>query len=356
MRGVSKSKLVWACAAVIAASIALPASADDDVIEFDGKSVRSFHGLTPTGPRRFKTDGEAQIVVDRIVTYVPMRHGVKAFVTDDVTEVPNAEARIDKNGKRVIGFNRAFMQGLKKGVANEWPLVGIAAHEIGHHAGNHNFLPMDNCKLNNEVELEADFYAGFALGKMLVKLDDATSALHQLPKDADCEHPGRLERIAVAKEGWQKATGVTIAGAEKVANLEKAVTFEKAAAASVSRVRAAASIDTGSRFKLRKNRDVHGHDIEKSPGVSFDQCAQKCERNAKCKGFSFDRWNGWCFLKDAMPGSVLDPASVIAVKAGVEFPNVSTVPFEMHRLRRKRFGDKPASTAPAETYELCQKQ
>lgn len=206
------------------------------------------------------------------------------------------------------------------------------------------------CKVNNEVELEADFYSGFALGKMQVSMDDAISALRQLPASASCTHPGRLERIGVLKNGWQQATAVVVAKAEDVAPIAAA------AKESVSNVRAAAQIDVGSRFKFRKNRDVHGHDIERSPGVSFDECAQKCEKNAKCKGFSFDRWNGWCFLKDAMPGSLIDPASIIGVKAKVDFPLVSKSMFDVHRLRGKRFNDKPNATTQTPTYEACQRQ
>lgn len=136
-----------AIAALGAAALSISASwvqAQETIIEFDGSTARSFHGLVPTGPRRFISDGEAQTVVDKIVYFVPLRHKVIAFVTDDTRDVPNAEARIDAAGKRVIGFNSAFMQGLKKGADdNEWALVAIAAHELGHHAGNHN-LPSDH--------------------------------------------------------------------------------------------------------------------------------------------------------------------------------------------------------------------
>lgn len=339
----------WLAALVLSSGVSAwsSASAQTVVIEFDTATSRNFHGVAPKGPRRFTSNGEAQSVVDRVLRYVPMRHKVTAFVTDDAGDVPNAEARVDKAGLRVIGFNQAFMQQIKAQSGSEWSLISIAAHEIGHHAGNHNFLP-ETCKVNNEVELEADFYAGFALGKMLVKLDDATSALRLLPSEGGCTHPGRLERIAVLKEGWQQATADLITASGGAAPIEEAAT------ASASSVRAASKSSAGSRFKYRRNRDVHGHDIEQSPGVSFDQCALRCEQNDKCKGFSFDRWNGWCFLKDAMPGSVVDAASIIGIKSELDFPLVSKTPVATYRLRGKRFDDKPMSTATADTYKQCE--
>jgi hypothetical protein len=346
---------------LIATATSVRAQEKEIVIEFSGGTVRNFHGDLPAHTRRYRTNSDAQMVVDRITFYVPIMHEVLAFVTDDTNDVPNAEARLDTQRRRVIGFNRAFMSGLKAAAGgNEWALVSIAAHELGHHAGSHIFLPSD-CKLDPMLELEADFFSGFALGKMGVKLDDALSALRILPDGTGCTHPARPQRISVLREGWQKATappptspsaGISRTPASKGT---VAAPLKKEAAKSVAKVRAAAQISVGSRFRLRKNRDVYGHDITRTPGVSLDQCAKECEANAKCKGFGFDRWNGWCFLKDSMPGSVLDPASIIGVKANVEFPLVSKVLPNMYRLRGKRFEDKPDESGKTATYEECER-
>ena len=302
----------------------------------DGTTTRAFHAFTSTGPRRFETSEEAQTVVDRIVRFVPLMHSLKAFVTDDAVDVPNAEARIGADDQRIIGFNRAFMRQIGDQAGNYWALVGIAAHEIGHHAGRHTFLPFDNCKLNNELELEADDFAGFALGKMDVKLDDAASTLRALPAPRSCTHPGREQRILVLSRGWTQAS--TDAAPE--ARAAGATAPKKAIA----------------NFRIRRNRDVYGSDLAKLPGLSQDGCAERCLKTDQCRGFSFDRWNGWCFLKSAMTASVLEPSSVIAVRTGDSFPAVAQTAFEMKRLRRKKFNDPPISTAPAASYEACEDQ
>lgn len=310
----------------------------------EGSSSRAFHAFTSTGPRRFESDSEAQGVVDKIVRFVPSRNAIKAFVTDDPATVPNAEARMSADKQHIVSFNRAFMREIQAKAGNYWSLFGIAAHEIGHHVGNHTFLPMDNCKLNNEVELEADYYAGFALGKMDVKRDDAVSTLRTLPANSSCSHPGRAERILVLVQGWTQAS----AGSAPQ-------TSPAAAAAAVTATTSPAKTAPDA-FKIRLNRDVFGHDIDKASGLTQDGCAARCEKNAKCKGFSFDRWNGWCFLKDAMTNSQLDPAAVIAVRAADPFPSVATTPFDIYRLRRKKFNDQAFSSTPAASYEACQAQ
>lgn len=449
-----------------AASVAEPALAE-------GTVSRSFHAMTPTGVRRFESSVEAQDIVNRVVQYLPLWEPVEAFVTDDPADVPNAEARITAGNKRTIGFNRSFMRNVQTEAGNYWALIGVASHEIGHHVGNHNFLPTD-CNTNNKLELEADFHAGFALGKMGVKLDEATSTLRTFPIGGGCSHPSRDKRILVLGQGWRQATGVMLvaavsdlppvagdqpamqrtavqptdqtapqptpqttalpearpadqpaaqpaapaqtrataapataappaaetaqtprvtASAESApaaaapstttaaaklpplpappipppaaagpgAIVPKAVkvataatSTAQAAVAAVAKAletrRATTALD---QFKTRKNRDVYGNDLEKFPGLSRNDCAAKCLGNQKCKGFSFEVWNGWCFLKDDMTTSVLDPASLIAVRNGKPFPNVATGPAELFRLRGKKFVDEPISTQTVANYEGC---
>lgn len=344
--------MVLACLACVDG--ALPGSvafADDKVIEFPAGAPRAFHALGAGGPRRFEADNEAQSVVDEIVQHVPMWQPVRAFVTDDPLDVPNAEARLAPDGGRVVGFNKSFMRNIREKAGNYWALVGIAAHEVGHHAGRHTAFGMSDCKLNNELELEADYYAGFALGKMQVKYDEATSTLKTLPDKGSCSHPPRESRILILGQGWKKASGVQEVAARSPS--------EPAAEAAPSRsvIKAAVRADEGgsatSRFKFRFNRDVYANDIAQFAGISRDECAAKCLGEKACKGFSFDIWNSWCFLKDDMPASVLDPASVIAVRSGQPFPNVVTDPAEMHRLRKKKFDDEPSETSKTVTYDAC---
>jgi hypothetical protein len=333
----------------------------------DGTATRSFHGLTSTGPRRFESNSEAQEAVNKVLSVLPSPHQIEAFVSDDPADVPNAEARIDPTGKRIIGFNRAFMRFLAAQAGNYWSLMGIAAHEIGHHVGNHNFLPTD-CQTNNRLELEADFHAGFALGKLSVKLDEATSTMRTSPVVGGCSHPGREQRVLVMGQGWRQATGtVVVAGTPSATaapteatrsvtpvapNVSRApdLTAKAAATRAVDERKEKTALDS---FKIKRNRDVYGFDIAKLPGLSRNTCAESCLKTPKCKGFSFDVWNGWCFLKDDMPASVLDPASVIAVRTDKPFPNLAAGPSEIYRLRRKKFVDRPLSSAPMASYEAC---
>lgn len=353
----------------------------------DGSARRSFHGLTSTGPRRFESDEEAQTIVDRIARFLPVWNQVRAYVTDDPNTVANAEANMDASGNPIIGFNRVYMRDLKAQAGNYWALVGIAAHEVGHHTGNHITMSQDNCKLNNDIELQADFYAGFALAKMGVKRDDAISTMRSMPQSATCSHPPREQRVVVIDRGWTQGGSAQVAGLSGTAPLGPSggaaatrgavpatppaqpdpsgqpaatpttATTEAAKTASAAAQAIAKAPKTAlENFKIRRNRDVYGHDLEKLPGVTENGCAERCLRHGRCKGFSYDRWNGWCFLKDDMPASLLDPSSFIAVRTSASFPAVASTADEMHRLRRKKFTDRAFATTRNGNYDACYTQ
>lgn len=337
--------LVLAGALIVALATVLstdrPFAQTKEVFYLDESKSRAFHTLGKPQLRRFESNAEAQEIVDLVVRFVPMPYPIKAFVTDDPHNVPNAVARFSPAGERIIGFNRTFMQQVLKESATYWSMVGIAAHEVGHHAQRHSLdLDFDNCKKNNLYELEADFWAGFALAKLGVKQQDATETLRALPPGGTCDHPPYNARAQKLTQGWSQAQTGQVASA--AASIDAGGAIPSAAASALAG------------FKLRKNRDVYGHDIAKLPGISEAMCALKCKEDGRCKGFSYDRWHAWCFLKDAMPISVLDAASVIAVPVSAAFPNVSTSTTIMHKIRNRRYSDDSAfvsKTLP--TFEAC---
>ncbi|MEZ5844927.1 MAG: PAN/Apple domain-containing protein [Hyphomicrobiaceae bacterium] len=354
--------------------------------------ARPFH---PTGKlgRSFKSDNEARDIVVRIKGVLGIADEITTCMSD-APDYDNAHAFVTPADKRrYIVFSQKWMNDLRAATSNYWSLIGIAAHEVGHHAARHELTPSEkSCDLNHIVELYADYYSGLALGKLGAKEDDAVSAMRQMPILGGCSHPDRARRVAMAQQGWREATSTPVSGtpiasadgpAPGVGGTGQAATGRGAAPRSRgARGRAAVTIAHSDgklasravealkqvttsypaldRFRVRNNRDVQGHDIARVIGVTIGACADACEKNASCKGFSFDRWNGWCFLKDAMPASVLDPASTIGVRRGVEFPNVITIEHEMLSLRRRKFVDTPlrvlADTDAAACSAVCDKE
>jgi hypothetical protein len=116
-----------------------------------------------------------------------------------------------------------------------------------------------------------------------------------------------------------------------------------------------------SKFSRKENRDIDGHDILSAngkpgiPGIDIQACATRCVQEKTCKAFSFDRWNGWCFLKDAIATSRLDPGSTIAVKQQYALPNASTVPAQMRDSLKRRFRDDPILQRRTNDFPQCKK-
>jgi hypothetical protein len=123
-------------------------------------------------------------------------------------EVPNAAAIImlgpDKLPRRVIAYNPAFMNDVRKATANNnWAPISIMAHEIGHHLSGHTIQPGGS---QPPTELEADKFSGFVLYKMGAALVDAQKAMNALVPDRDGPtHPGRGRRVRAIAEGWEQA-------------------------------------------------------------------------------------------------------------------------------------------------------
>jgi len=355
--------------------------------------ARPFHTFGAVG-RSFRSDNEARDIVVRIKSALNIPDEIITCMSES-PEYDNAHAFINpRDRRRYIVFSQNWMNQLRAATSNYWSLIGIAAHEVGHHAARHELTPsITSCDLNHIIELYADYYSGLALGKLGAKEDDAVSAMRRMPIIGGCSHPDRERRVAMAQQGWREATSATATGtpiasadgpATGVGATRETATARGAAPRTRGRAAAAAesvpgaaapalanraaqalqqvtaSYGAASRFRLRNNRDIHGHDLARVIGVTIGACADACEKNAACKGFSFDRWNGWCFLKDAMPASVLDPASTIGVREGTDFPNVAKIEAEMLNLRRRKFTDTPlrviADTEVERCSEICDEE
>ncbi len=172
------------------------------VRDHDGEGgVRGFHG--PAGAshirRSFQSDADARAEFERILSAVGL-----TWITDRVAlrasaETANAEAGIGKNGERVIFYNALFMQKLRQRTADDWSLVSILAHEVGHHLAFHTEID----GRWHEFELEADYFSGFVLRRLGATLDQANAAMRAIgPKQASQTHPGLDQRLQAITIGW----------------------------------------------------------------------------------------------------------------------------------------------------------
>jgi PAN domain len=304
---------------------------------------RALHDY-PVGKLEIDSDGQAKAIVDKILSHFKLTASWKIWITDKDSETPYALARLQPDGTREIIFNKQFITKITEH-DGMWPAYCVAAHEVAHHLKFH----LENKPVRlKEFELEADTWCGFLLGKMNSDYAQAISALQFVGEATG--YPTRSERIRQIGEGWKEATGKGVPDDEPKA-APTAFPTPRIMPQEVSNER--------QNFTLKENRDIFGHDIKLTqgqsgiPGMTLDECVRACDKRGACKAFSFDKWNGWCFLKDAIATSLIDPHSIIGVKKPQPLPNASKVAPEMTVLRGRRFRDKPILQSKVNDFNKC---
>jgi hypothetical protein len=334
---------------VFVATLFLAAAVSGTLVQqADAQSVHELQAA-PTN-RVIDTDGEAR----ELVAEVLKQYGLKLndddweiYITNDGSDTPNAAANF--TGKRQIAFNTAFMRRLSERSGDNWTLYAIAAHELAHHLGNHVLRPYFRRQL---AEREADYHAGFVLGRMGAPYTRTIDVVRWLP-DIAAEYPSRAQRLCEIGRGWRDAN--------RLAPLQSPAETRSAATTTLQSCEGGQPDE--SVYRLRKNRDIYGHDIAFNgkigiPGVELSACAAYCAELPECKAFSFDSWHGWCFPKSAVAASNADPPSVIGVKRPVAIPSVDQTlisGFVLVRNRRFRDAPDPAPAAVA-NFDACKRQ
>lgn len=107
--------------------------------------------------------------------------------------------------ERFIQFDRDFLEAYQKKTNNQWFVVGVLAHELGHHFNGHS---LDGIGSRPDKEIEADEFAGFILQKLGASFEaskDIFSFLNET--DGPPTHPVRYKRYAAVGKGWDRAAG-----------------------------------------------------------------------------------------------------------------------------------------------------
>ena len=176
----------------------------------------SYYGEeTPIAIKSFKSENEAEIIINRIVAIV----GLKPNFEIRAAAIPNAAAVIYKN-KRFVLYNPKFVGSLNKSAGSSWASVSILAHEIGHHLNGHT---LTNTGSRPDIELEADEFSGFILRKMGASLNDAQVAM-RIAADvkASHTHPAKADRLKAIASGWTNADD-QVAGKQTVPKSNKQI-------------------------------------------------------------------------------------------------------------------------------------
>ncbi len=111
----------------------------------------------------FASSKEAEELVERIVSTVGLVPRFEVFAAN----VPNAAAIIDGED-RLIVYSESWIRNTIPD--NQWAVVALMSHEIAHHLNGHT---LEAGGSRPPTELEADKFAGFAVGKLGGSLQDA---------------------------------------------------------------------------------------------------------------------------------------------------------------------------------------
>jgi hypothetical protein len=170
-----------------------PAHSDHFMCNYSGHSYSGSGKLTLHKP--------APVAVER-VNAIMNTIGLKQNFSIHSANVPNASALVSGNSRYIL-YNPQFMQSVRNSAGVDWTSYTILAHEVGHHLNGHTIQRGGS---NPAIELEADEFSGFVLGKMGAGLAEAQAAMRLIasPKTSKT-HPAKHLRLHAIEKGWRKA-------------------------------------------------------------------------------------------------------------------------------------------------------
>ncbi len=301
-------------------AIAVPASAQFIIDhESSGKRLRGLHGpASPAIRRSFESDREAASVFREILAATGIPGVADRIQVRASAETANAEAQIGEDGQRYIFYNSTFMRELGARTRQFWSQVFVIAHEVGHHIAGH----LDFAGQNHRVELEADRYAGFILGRMGATHDEAIAAIGAIGTGAGSStHPPRDQRVQIVSLGWND--GATAPGQQRSIAAPPVPppsppsvaatpppSQPPAAALPPARPPPAAAPSAGrGNYAFRVSTRLEGNLITTSLQADADGCRRTCDQKTGCVGYQYGGTpplTKTCQLFDRVTGRAID--------------------------------------------------
>jgi len=271
--------------------------------ETSGKQLRGLHGpLAPRIKRSFEADREAVSTFREILSATGIPGAADRIQVRASAETANAEAQVGEDGQRYIFYNSTFMRELGAKTQQYWALVFVIAHEVGHHIAGH----LDFAGQNHRVELEADRYAGFILGRMGANHDEALTAVGAIGSGAATStHPPRDQRVQIVSLGWNDGAGPQRARVVPPPQARpsppvnpppfgltpsmqpplQAPSPQQRPAAAVKPPAVAPRAPAGYAFRVHTRLD--GNVISTAPRADVESCRTSCDETMGCVGYQF---------------------------------------------------------------------
>jgi hypothetical protein len=152
--------------------------------------------------KNFSESSNALMVVREILDVEGL---TKNFVVMADGDTPNVAASI-RGTERYITYNPNFFAEIKSGTGTNWSVYGVMAHQIAHHLIYHTSEPDG---IRHDLELEADQYSGFILGKLGATLEQAQACMKLINSDqGSSTHPPKSQRLEAIQMGWEVGSSI----------------------------------------------------------------------------------------------------------------------------------------------------
>ena len=307
---------------VACSALAVPASVQFIIDhESSGKRLRGLHGPTSPAIRRsFESDREAAGVFREILSATGIPGVADRIQVRASAETANAEAQIGEDGQRYIFYNSTFMRELGARTRQFWSQVFVIAHEVGHHIAGH----LDFAGQNHRVELEADRYAGFILGRMGATHDEAIAAIGAIGSNSGSStHPPRDQRTQIVSLGWNDgASGpgqqrsIAAPPVPPPAPPSVAATPPPSLPPTAARplaVPPAATVPPkvvpSGNYAYRGSTRLEGRTVATSLQADVDACRKSCDEKSGCVGYQYGGTpplTKTCQIFDQISGRAID--------------------------------------------------
>ena len=145
--------------------------------------------------RSFSTNEDATKALQKILSVANLK--TNRFVILPCDNIGNAMAAVYE-GFRYILYKESWID-----KSDYWSKMAILAHEVGHHINGHT-LSGYSLADSKRVELEADDWAGYAMGVLGASLTQTLELTKRFPDgdDSNSTHPNRAKRINALTVGW----------------------------------------------------------------------------------------------------------------------------------------------------------
>jgi hypothetical protein len=107
-------------------------------------------------------------------------------------------------------------------------------------------------------------------------------------------------------------------------------------------------------FKTYDNVDALGGDRATLKNIELPDCVAACRSDSECAGYSYDKWNKWCFTKTALNELIYSARSLTALREDAPKPTMSRNSIHFERFRNRGFPRQSQQRQTAQSFEQCE--